>query len=55
MRADVDGRLVDLSHITMPVLNVYAKDDHITPPATSGAAASQEDIAVDAATVMRKT
>jgi polyhydroxyalkanoate synthase len=31
------GRTVDLSRITMPVLNVYAKDDHIIPPATSRA------------------
>ena len=29
------GRKVDLSNITMPVLNVFAKDDHIIPPATS--------------------
>ena len=28
---------VDLSNIRMPVLNVYAKDDHIIPPATSRA------------------
>jgi len=28
---------VDLRAITMPVLNVYAKDDHIIPPATSRA------------------
>jgi polyhydroxyalkanoate synthase len=34
---DLDGRRVDLGHITMPVLNVYAKDDHIIPPATSRA------------------
>lgn len=33
----LDGRLVDLGKITMPVLNVYAKDDHIIPPATSRA------------------
>jgi polyhydroxyalkanoate synthase len=31
------GRAVDLSSITMPVLNVFAKDDHIIPPATSQA------------------
>jgi polyhydroxyalkanoate synthase len=29
------GRKVDLRNITMPVLNVFAKDDHIIPPATS--------------------
>ncbi|MBV9785380.1 MAG: class III poly(R)-hydroxyalkanoic acid synthase subunit PhaC [Acidisphaera sp.] len=34
---ELDGRRVDLSRITMPVLNVYAKDDHIIPPATSQA------------------
>jgi polyhydroxyalkanoate synthase len=33
----LDGRVVDLGRITMPVLNVYAKDDHIIPPATSRA------------------
>jgi polyhydroxyalkanoate synthase len=33
----VNGRLVDLGNITMPVLNVFAKDDHIIPPATSTA------------------
>jgi len=32
---ELEGRLVDLGNITMPVLNVYAKDDHIIPPATS--------------------
>lgn len=34
---ELDGRRVDLADITMPVLNVYAKDDHIIPPATSRA------------------
>ena len=33
----LDERRVDLGAITMPVLNVYAKDDHIIPPATSQA------------------
>ena len=33
------GRHVDLRQITMPVLNVYAQDDHIIPPATSRALA----------------
>jgi polyhydroxyalkanoate synthase subunit PhaC len=33
----ISGRAVDLSNITMPVLNVFAKDDHIIPPATSQA------------------
>ncbi|MFL5118141.1 MAG: class III poly(R)-hydroxyalkanoic acid synthase subunit PhaC, partial [Microvirga sp.] len=31
------GRKVELKHITAPVLNVFAKDDHIIPPATSQA------------------
>lgn len=29
------GREVDLSNIDMPVLTVYAKDDHIVPPAST--------------------
>ncbi|HML14775.1 MAG TPA: class III poly(R)-hydroxyalkanoic acid synthase subunit PhaC [Xanthobacteraceae bacterium] len=33
----INGRTVKLSDITMPVLNVFAKDDHIIPPATSQA------------------
>ncbi len=37
----LDGRRVDLGRITMPVLNVFAKDDHIIPPATSRALASK--------------
>ena len=37
---ELDGRRVDLGQITMPVLNVYAKDDHIIPPATSRALAA---------------
>jgi poly[(R)-3-hydroxyalkanoate] polymerase subunit PhaC len=32
---ELAGRRVDLRNIRMPVLNVYAKDDHIIPPATS--------------------
>ena len=31
---ELGGRKVDLKNITMPVLNVFAKDDHIIPPAT---------------------
>lgn len=31
------GRTVDLRNVTMPILNVYAEDDHIVPPATSRA------------------
>jgi polyhydroxyalkanoate synthase subunit PhaC len=34
---ELGGRRVDLRRIAMPVLNVYAKDDHIIPPATSRA------------------
>jgi polyhydroxyalkanoate synthase len=33
----INGRQVDLRNLTMPVLNVFAKDDHIIPPATSRA------------------
>src|SRR5919199_2682056 len=36
-RFTLGGRKVDLGRITMPVLNVFAKDDHIIPPATSQA------------------
>jgi polyhydroxyalkanoate synthase len=32
---ELGGRTVDLRKITMPVLNVFARDDHIIPPATS--------------------
>jgi polyhydroxyalkanoate synthase len=38
---ELDARRVDLGNIGMPVLNVYAKDDHIIPPATSRALASK--------------
>jgi polyhydroxyalkanoate synthase len=31
------GRDVDLRRVTMPVLNIFARDDHIIPPATSQA------------------
>jgi polyhydroxyalkanoate synthase len=34
---ELAGRRVDLLSVNMPVLNVYAKDDHIIPPATSQA------------------
>ena len=34
---ELDGEVVDLGRITMPVLNVFAQDDHIIPPATSRA------------------
>ena len=28
----LDGKLVDLKKITMPVLNIFAQEDHIIPP-----------------------
>jgi polyhydroxyalkanoate synthase subunit PhaC len=31
----IGGRAVDLRHITMPVLNIYAEEDHMVPPASS--------------------
>ena len=34
---ELAGRTVDLANINMPVLNVFAKDDHIIPPRTSQA------------------
>ena len=34
---ELSGRRVDLADITMPVLNVYAQNDHIIPPQTSRA------------------
>ena len=34
---ELGGRKVDLANITMPVLNVFAKDDHIIPPKCSQA------------------
>jgi polyhydroxyalkanoate synthase len=38
---ELGGRKVDLKNITCPVLNVFAKDDHIIPPATSQGLAGQ--------------
>ncbi len=32
---EMGGRKVNLKSITMPVLTIYAKDDHIVPPATT--------------------
>jgi polyhydroxyalkanoate synthase subunit PhaC len=32
---ELGGRLVDLRRITMPVLNIYGKWDHLVPPASS--------------------
>ena len=34
---ELGGRKVDLRRITMPVLNIYAHEDHIIPPQTSRA------------------
>jgi polyhydroxyalkanoate synthase len=34
---EIGGRTVRLSDLTMPVLNIYALDDHIVPPACSAA------------------
>ena len=35
----IGGQRVDLHHVTMPVLNVYASQDHLVPPAASKALA----------------
>lgn len=37
---DIAGRAVDLAAVTMPVLNIYAKSDHLVPPAASRALAT---------------
>jgi polyhydroxyalkanoate synthase len=34
---ELDGKRVDLSNITMPVLNIYADKDHLVPPPSSRA------------------
>jgi polyhydroxyalkanoate synthase len=34
---ELGGRRIDLRHIRMPVLNVFAQDDHIIPPRSSQA------------------
>src|SRR5262245_4415492 len=34
---ELSGRKVELPNITMPVLNIYAENDHIIPPGTSRA------------------
>ncbi|MGH8654071.1 MAG: class III poly(R)-hydroxyalkanoic acid synthase subunit PhaC [Gammaproteobacteria bacterium] len=36
---EIGGKRVDLKNITMPVLNIYAADDHLVPPASSKALA----------------
>jgi polyhydroxyalkanoate synthase len=33
----IGGRPVDLRRVTMPVLNIYASEDHLVPPAASRA------------------
>ncbi|WP_342153872.1 class III poly(R)-hydroxyalkanoic acid synthase subunit PhaC [Methylorubrum sp. SB2] len=40
-RFELSGRIVKLSDITCPVLNVFAQDDHIIPPETSKALAGR--------------
>ncbi|TVQ82656.1 MAG: class III poly(R)-hydroxyalkanoic acid synthase subunit PhaC [Micavibrio sp.] len=32
---EIGGRKVDLKNVTMPVLNVFAEDDHLVPPSAS--------------------
>ena len=34
---ELGGKVVNLKNLTMPVLNVFAKDDHIIPPTTTQA------------------
>lgn len=34
-KLEIDGRPVDLRRITMPVLNVFASQDHLVPPSAS--------------------
>ncbi len=34
---ELGGRRVDLGNVTMPVLNIYAEQDHLVPPASSQA------------------
>jgi polyhydroxyalkanoate synthase len=40
-RFELGGRAVDLSRLTMPVLNVFALEDHIVPPSCSKALAAR--------------
>ena len=35
----IDGQPVDLGFVDMPVLNIYAEQDHLVPPASSRAMA----------------
>jgi len=52
-RMEVDGRRVDLKKLTMPLLNIYGKYDHLVPPAacdrlTSAVGSSDtEDLCLD--------
>jgi polyhydroxyalkanoate synthase len=32
---ELNGRIVDLKNVTMPVLNIYATEDHLVPPSSS--------------------
>jgi polyhydroxyalkanoate synthase len=32
---EIGGKRVDLKKITMPLLNIYATEDHLVPPASS--------------------
>jgi len=34
---DIGGRAVDLAYVDMPVLNIFAEQDHLVPPASSKA------------------
>ena len=38
-RISIGGKAVDLERITIPVLNIYARDDHLVPPDASRALA----------------
>jgi len=52
-RMEIGGRRVDLKKLTMPLLNIYGKYDHLVPPAAcdrlTGAVGSQdtEDLCLD--------
>jgi polyhydroxyalkanoate synthase len=37
---EIGGRRVDLRQLTQPLLNIYAKQDHLVPPTASTALAS---------------
>lgn len=32
---DLNGQIVDLKNITVPILNIYATEDHLVPPSSS--------------------